>query len=1166
MAMPAPLPVSLEDKYTLERGRVYLTGIQALVRLPLMQRWLDVAKGLNTGGFISGYRGSPLGGLDQNLWRAKKYLAENHVKFEPGLNEDLAMTSIWGTQQLNLYPGAKYDGVFAMWYGKGPGVDRTLDVMKHGNTAGTSKHGGVLLCAGDDHGAASSTLPHQSDHNFISAMVPVLYPANTQEIIDYGIFGWAMSRYSGCWVALKCVSENVEASASVSVDPERYDFKIPNTFEMPPGGLNIRWPDSFWDQEARLQKHKVYAALAFTRSNKIDRIVIDSPKPRLGIITSGKAYLDVRQALDDLGIDARLAAEIGLRVYKVGMVWPLEREGAREFAHGLEEVIVVEEKRAVIENQLKEQLYNWNEAARPRVVGKFDENQQWLLPAGGELSNTVVAKALATRILKFYDSPAMRERMNFLEAKEKALAAKKVELARIPYFCSGCPHNTSTRVPEGSRATAGIGCHTMAIFMNRNTATFTHMGGEGTPWIGQAPFTDEKHIFANIGDGTYYHSGMLAIRACVAAKVNITYKILYNDAVAMTGGQPVEGSPLPVDIANQVWAEGVKRIAVVSEDPLKYPLDWHWPAGTTFHHRDDLDAVQRELREWKGVSVLIYEQTCAAEKRRRRKRGLMDDPPRRVFINERVCEGCGDCSVQSNCISVLPKETEFGRKRAIDQSNCNKDYSCVKGFCPSFVSVYGAAPRKSRAVGPKSMPDGEIPLPKIPKSVNPRGILVTGIGGTGVITIGQLLGVAAHIEGKGVSVLDMTGLAQKNGAVMSHVRIADRPEEIYASRVAAGEADAVIGCDVVVAASPDAIRTMKAGATKAVINGYEQMTAAFIQNRDLKFPNAALQAAIGDAVGPEGMHVVDATRIATALMGDAIAGNMFMLGFAFQKGLIPLQLASIEKAIELNAVSVRMNKEAFAWGRRAAHDLEAVAKIAFPAEPVPLARPPAKSLADVIALRVKDLTAYQNRKYAERYERLVGEVRRVEGEKGKGKTGLAEAVARNLYKLMAYKDEYEVARLFTDGTFQRQLREQFQGDYAMKFHLAPPLLAPRDPVTGHLRKMTFGPWMMPAFRLLAKMKVLRGTALDVFGRTAERKMERKLVDEYEATVKTLLNSLSPDNHALAVEIASVPDAIRGFGHIKKKSVEDAKSKEATLLKAWHDPAKAGLWSQRAAAE
>ncbi|MCW5770758.1 MAG: indolepyruvate ferredoxin oxidoreductase family protein, partial [Rhodospirillaceae bacterium] len=987
------------------------------------------------------------------------------------------------------------------------------------------------------------------------------------EVLDYGLFGWAMSRYSGCWVALKLVAENVEASASISVAPERYDFKLPNEFEMPPGGLNIRWPDSFHEQELRLQRHKVYAALAFTRTNKIDRIVIDSPKPRLGIIASGKGYLDTRQALDDLGIDERLAAEIGIRLYKVGMVWPLEREGAREFGHGLEEVIVVEEKRALVENQLKEQLYNWSEAARPRVVGKFDETGKWLLPAGGELSPTIVAKALAERILKFYRSDAILERLKFIEAKEQALAAKKSDFARLPYFCSGCPHNTSTRVPEGSRATAGIGCHTMALWMDRNTATFTHMGGEGTPWIGQAPFTETKHIFANIGDGTYYHSGLLAIRASVAAKVNITYKLLYNDAVAMTGGQPVEGSPSPCDIANQVAAEGVKRIAVVSDDPLKYPIGWHWPHGTTFHHRDDLDAVQRDLREYPGVSLLIYEQTCAAEKRRRRKRGLMVDPPRRVFINERVCEGCGDCSVQSNCISVTPKETEFGRKRAIDQSNCNKDYSCVKGFCPSFVSVYGAVPRKAKAAsGPKAAPDGAIPLPAIPSSAKPFDILVTGIGGTGVITIGQILGMAAHIAGKGVTILDMTGLAQKNGAVMSHVRIADHPEAIHAVRIAAGEADAILGCDVVVAASPEALRTMRPDRTRAVVNAYEQVTAAFIRNRDLDFPGARLRDTVAEAVGPGNLDVVDASKLATALMGDAIGANMFMLGYAFQKGLVPLSLESIEKAIELNAVAVRMNKESFAWGRRAAVDLPAVAKIAFPAEPVPLARPAAKSLADIIALRTKDLTAYQNRSYAERYERLVGEVRRVEAEKAKGRSGLAEAVARNLYKLMAYKDEYEVARLFTDGAFQRQLRDAFQGSYKMKFHLAPPLLAPRDPANGHLQKMTFGAWMMPAFRLLASLKGLRGSWLDPFGKSAERKMERKLIGEYEATLRTLLNALTADNHALAVEIASIPDAIRGYGHIKEKSIEEAKAKEATLLKAWHDPTKAAMWNAKAAAE
>jgi indolepyruvate ferredoxin oxidoreductase len=1172
MALPAPLPVTLEDKYTLERGRVYLTGIQALVRLPLMQRWLDRARGLNTAGFISGYRGSPLGGLDQNLWRAKKYLEENHIKFEPGLNEDLALTSIWGSQQLNLFPGAKYDGVFAMWYGKGPGVDRIIDALRHANTAGTSKHGGVLVCAGDDHGAASSTIPHQTDHNFISVMMPVLFPANTQEILDYGLFGWAMSRYSGCYVALKCVAENVESSASVAVDPERYDFKIPNNFEMPPGGVNIRWPDSFHEQELRLQRHKAYAALAFTRTNKIDRIVIDSPRPRLGIIASGKGYLDTRQALDDLGIDDRLAAEIGIRLYKVGMVWPLEREGAREFAHGLQEVVVVEEKRALVENQLKEQLYNWSESARPRVVGKFDEEGKWLLPAGGELSPGIVAKALAERILKFYQSDpvvtgAIVERVKFIEAKERALAAKKTDFARIPYFCSGCPHNTSTRVPEGSRATAGIGCHTMALFMDRSTATYTHMGGEGTPWIGQAPFTNETHIFANLGDGTYYHSGLLAIRACVAAKVNITYKLLYNDAVAMTGGQPVEGSPSPADIANQVAAEGVDRIVVVSDDPLKYPTDWHWPAGTTFHHRDELDAVQRDLREWPGVSLLLYEQTCAAEKRRRRKRGLMLDPPRRVFINERVCEGCGDCSVQSNCISVVPKETEFGRKRMIDQSNCNKDYSCVKGFCPSFVSVYGAVPRRAKASGgPKVLPADAIPMPAIPGSAKPFDILVTGIGGTGVITIGQILGMAAHIERKGVTILDMTGLAQKNGAVMSHVRIADHPEQIHAVRIAAGEADAILGCDIVVAASPDALRTMRPGRTRAVVNAYEQVTAAFIRNRDLEFPGAKMRDLIAESVGAGNFDAVDASRLAAALMGDAIASNMFMLGYAFQKGLVPLSLASLEKAIELNAVAVRANKESFAWGRRAAVDLEAVAKIAFPSEPMPLARPAAKLLNDIVAIRVRDLTAYQSRRYAARYERLVGEVRRVEGEKARGKTGLADAVARNFYKLMAYKDEYEVARLFTDGQFQRQLHDAFQGDYKMKFHLAPPLLAPRDPRTGHLQKMTFGAWLMPVFRLLAAMKFLRGSWLDPFGKSAERKAERKLIGEYEATIRALLGGLTPDNHALAVEIASVPDMIRGYGHIKEPSIKTARAKEAELLKAWHDPAKSALWSAREAAE
>jgi indolepyruvate ferredoxin oxidoreductase len=1165
----AARPVTLDDKYRLQSGRVYITGIQALVRLPLMQRQLDAARGLNTAGFVSGYRGSPLGGLDQNLWKAKKFLAEHHVRFEPGVNEDLAMTAVWGSQQLNLFPDAKYDGVFAMWYGKGPGVDRCLDVMKHGNAAGTSPNGGVLLCAGDDHGAASSTLPHQSDHNFVSAMVPVLFPANTQEVIDYGMFGWAMSRYSGCWVALKCVSENMEASATVAVDPSRHDFKLPNAFDMPEGGLNIRWPDGIHEQERRLQRHKVYAALAFAKTNRIDRVVIDSPKPRLGIITSGKAYLDVRQALDELGIDERLASEIGIRLYKVGMVWPLERDGAREFAHGLEEVVVVEEKRALIENQMKEQLYNWSEAARPRVVGKFDENGKWLLPAEDELSPSIVAKAIAGRILKIYPSEAVKARLDFIEAKERALAKKTVAFERMPYFCSGCPHNTSTRVPEGSRAMAGIGCHFMSLWMDRRTATFTHMGGEGTPWIGQAAFSSAKHVFANLGDGTYYHSGLLAIRACVAAKVNITYKVLYNDAVAMTGGQPVEGQPTPADITLQVYAEGVRRVAVVSDDPDKYPTGWQWAPHTTFHHRDDLDAVQKELREWPGVSLLLYDQTCAAEKRRRRKRGLMVDPPRRVLINERVCEGCGDCSTQSNCISVVPKETEFGRKRAIDQSNCNKDYSCVKGFCPSFVSVYGAEPKRVAAAmpaGPKAAPEAPLPLPAIPALDKPYQVLVTGIGGTGVITIGQILGMAAHIAGKSATVLDMTGLAQKNGAVISHIRLAPKDDDIHAVRVAAGEANLVLGCDMVVAAGSEALNKMKPGLTRAIVNAYEQTTAAFIRNRDLAFPSQPLLGEIAEALGRDGLDVIDATRIATALMGDAIATNMFLLGYAFQKGLIPLPFEALDQAIELNGMAVRMNRASFAWGRRAALDLASVARIAFPAEPIPLARPAAKTLDEIVALRRHDLVAYQNEAYAARYAALVEKAAEAERARAKGLSGFAEAVARNLYKLMAYKDEYEVARLYSDGSFRRQLAAAFGGKYKLKFHLAPPLLAPRDPATGELKKLTFGAWMLPAFGLLARLKGLRGTWLDIFGRTAERKMERRLIEEYAATIDTLASGLAPENHRLAVAIAAIPDGIRGFGHIKDKSVAEARARQAELLKAWRDPAAARQWGMKAAAE
>jgi len=843
---PALRAVSLDDKYALDAGRVFLTGAQAFVRLLILQRQRDVAAGLDTAGFVSGYRGSPLGALDQSLWKAKPFLDRAHIRFQPGLNEDLAATSIWGTQQVNLYPGANYDGVFAMWYGKGPGVDRCGDVFKHANHAGTSKHGGVLVLAGDDHGAKSSTLPHQSDHMFSAAVMPVLYPSSVQEILDLGLHGWAMSRYSGCWVGFKCVADTVESSASVYVDPARTPIVVPDDFPLPPDGVSIRWPDPFLATEARMQNFKIYAALHYCRVNRLNRIVIDSPRPRLGIITSGKSYLDVRQALDDLGISDEDAAEIGIRVFKVAMPWPLEPDGVRDFAEGLEEILVVEEKRQVVEYQLKEQLYNWRDDVRPRVVGKFDEKGEWvrphgdwLLPATSELTPAMIARVIAARIRRLELNPRRVEKLNarvdWINAKEAALETPKVRLERIPYFCSGCPHNTSTNVPEGSRATAGIGCHVMAIWMDRRTQTFTHMGGEGVPWIGQAPFTKEKHIFANLGDGTYYHSGSLAIRAAVAAKVNITYKILYNDAVAMTGGQPVDGPISPAEIAQICAAEGVRRIVVVTDEPGKYPAGYFAP-GIAIHHRDELDSVQRTLRETEGCTILLYDQTCAAEKRRRRKRGKYPDPPKRVVINELVCEGCGDCGVKSNCVSIAPVETEWGRKRTIDQSSCNKDYSCVKGFCPSFVTVEGGSLRKPRKAEAGDFP--ALPEPARAPIDEPYGIVVTGIGGTGVVTIGALLGMAAHLEGKGSTVLDMTGLAQKNGAVVSHVRIARSPDAIHATRIAAGDAKLVLACDILTGIGYEQLAKMQKGVTRALVNTARVMPAAFTRDPDLAFPLA----------------------------------------------------------------------------------------------------------------------------------------------------------------------------------------------------------------------------------------------------------------------------------------------------------------------------------------
>ncbi|EDP66736.1 indolepyruvate ferredoxin oxidoreductase [alpha proteobacterium BAL199] len=1152
--------VSLDDKYVLDRGRVFLTGVQALVRLPLIQRRRDVAVGKNTGCFISGYRGSPLGGYDQQLWRAGKLLKQHHVHFQAGVNEELAATAVWGSQQPNLFPGATHDGVFGIWYGKGPGVDRSGDVFKHANFAGTSPWGGVLAIAGDDHVAKSSTVPHQSEFAFVDASVPVLNPAGVQDTLDFGLLGFAMSRFASCWVGFKTTAEIMDSSASVEADADALKIVIPD-FDMPPGGLHIRWPDPWLEQEERLHTFKMPAVAAFARANGIDRVVIDTPKPRLVIVTTGKSYLDVRQALDDLGIDAELARDIGLRVFKVGMPWPLEPHGARAACAGAERVLVVEEKRSLIEWQLKEQLYDLPNGQRPRIEGKQDDSGRTLFRANGELNATEVALAIAERVLAFADVERIKARRALIAQRVEGGKAKPSEFQRTPYFCSGCPHNTSTRVPEGSRAVAGIGCHFMAAWMpERTTETFTQMGGEGVTWVGQAPFTETGHIFANLGDGTYNHSGILAIRMAVASKVTMTYKILFNDAVAMTGGQPSDNGLTPWIIAQQVAAEGAARVDVVTEDPDKYPSGDIWPKGTNIHHRDDLDEVQRTLRETSGVTVLIYDQTCAAEKRRRRKRGTMEDPNRRVFINEAVCEGCGDCGVASNCVSVLPVETEFGRKRQIDQSSCNKDFSCVKGFCPSFVDVIGGKVRKGASAAAAKPAAGvpdvfeALPEPTLPGLDEPYGILVTGIGGTGVVTIGALLGMAAHLEGKGTSVLDMTGLAQKGGSVMSHVKIAATPAAVHAPRIAAGAADLLLACDIATAASKDGLEAISRDKTRAVVNTHQTMTGRFTQNPDMQFPAASMMDILRKAAGDNSTEFVDAYGIATRLLGDSIASNLYMLGYAWQRGLVPLSRESIERAIELNAVAVTFNKQAFLWGRRAAHDPAAVQRLV---EPKPLAaslRPEvATTLDEIVKVRVAELTAYQDAAYAERYKALVDKVAAAERKAVPGKDDLARAVARYAFKLMAIKDEYEVARLYADGGFERKLRQQFEGDFKLRFHLAPPSFAPRDPQAGHLKKLTFGAWIMPAFRVLASLNGLRGGRFDPFGRSAERLMERRLRDEYFQTVEEIVSRLTPQTHAIGVELARVPEQIRGFGHVKEAHVTRAESSKAALLGQLRNP-------------
>jgi indolepyruvate ferredoxin oxidoreductase len=1147
--------VSLNDKFDLGVTHQLLTGTQAVVRLTLMQRARDVAAGLNTAGYVSGYRGSPIAGLEGAFQRVGPLMEKNHIVFQSGLNEDLAATALWGAQQAELRGDGKYDGVFGIWYGKGPGVDRTGDVFRHANHAGTSKNGGVIALLGDDHTCESSTSAHQSEFAMVDFMIPVLNPAGVQEILDYGILGFGLSRYAGVWVGLKCVKDNIESTATADGRVDRVTIKIPDDYVMPPGGLNIRVLDQALDKEARLHDHKRSAILAFARANKFDRVITSGgANPKIGIVTCGKSYLDVRQAMDELGIDEVAANQLGIRLYKVAMTWPLEPQGIAKFADGLDLILVIEEKRSLIETQVKEQLFDTPN--RPRVLGKKDENNQWLFPAKGALDPTDIAIKIGERLIRFGAGEEIKTKVSELKALKGNAPETREAATRLPYFCPGCPHNSSTVVPEGARAYAGIGCHYMAQWMDRATEGFTQMGGEGANWIGEAPFSTRRHVFQNLGDGTYLHSGSLVVRAAVASGVNMTIKILYNDAVAMTGGQKLDGGATPAMMVDQVLAEGVKEVVVVTDEPEKYAAGT-FPPTVKVHHRRDLQAVQKALSDRDGVTVLVYDQTCAAEKRRRRKRGLYPDPDKRAFINPAVCEGCGDCSKKSNCVAVVPHETELGTKREIDQSACNKDFSCINGFCPSFVTVHGAKLRKSKAAMTADaamtlLLDG-LPAPKLPVLNGPYTVLVTGVGGTGVVTISAVLGQAAHIAGLGFGAIDMTGLAQKGGAVACHMRIAKTPEEIHAIRAGVASADLLLGCDLVVTASNKVLETIRPDHTAVIYSDYEMPVADFVKNPNAKVPGPALRRSIEDRARRAPISHLDAHTYAVRLFGDSIASNMFMLGYAYQLGHVPVPDDAIQQAIELNGAAVAMNQQAFRFGRLAAHNRAALDKLAAPADVTPI-RP--QTLDDVIAYRSNILTAYQDADLAKRYAAKIAWIKGIEGEKAAGRYGLADAVARGYFKLLAYKDEYEVARLFSSPEFEKALDEQFETRGSLEFHLAPPLLARKDKVTGEPRKMTFGRWMLPAFRMLAKGKRFRGTALDPFGYAAERRMERQSIADYEKLLDEITQRLTPETHRTAVKLAELPLDVKGFGHVKHRNWQIAKQREAALLKELRGPSPA----------
>lgn len=1130
------MTVSLSDRYLKRDGRILITGVQALVRLMLIQAERDRAQGLNTAGFASGYRGSPLGTLDTAFQSAGAVVGDRDIKVLPAVNEEMGATAVAGTQQIAQTPDPRVQGVFSLWYGKGPGLDRAADAIRHGNFQGSSPHGGVVLAVGDDHIAKSSSIVCYSDEAVVSLAVPLLYPADPREIVLYGLHGFAASRLSGSWMALKVITEIADSTRAVETGEMDEPIVLPEIAQ-PPLGLHNRWPISPLEQEALQQDHRLPAVQAYVRANRLDRAFGRDERSRIGIVSAGKSWLDVQEALSLLDLGEARRQSLGIALYKPAMIWPLEPEGLKAFAHGLDMVVVVEEKAALLENQIKAILFG--QERPPHVYGKHRADGAVLFPKTGDLTPERIAAGLGELLSKAagIDLAETLRRIGSGLARQSDFAVPPA--LRKPFFCSGCPHNRSTVLPEGSRAMAGIGCHGLAAYNRPQTSSFAQMGGEGVHWVGLSSFTHEPHAFANMGDGTYFHSGLLAIRQAVAAKVNLTVKLLYNSAVAMTGGQSVDGELSVEQLIGQLRAEGVGTIIVSTDDPTRYgPSHPARRQADRIEHRDDLDALQRELRDRPGVSVIVYEQMCATEKRRLRKRGKMAEPAARVFVNDLVCEGCGDCSVQSNCLSVEPVATPFGTKRRINQSSCNKDFSCLEGFCPSFVTVEGGTVRK-----PAPIADADAaPLPD-PVATPPghQRILAAGVGGTGIVTVGALLSMGAHIAGQKVAVLDQVGMAQKGGAVTSHIHLGG--DDITALRLPPGRADLVMVADQIVGNSRDAIAAIDPDRTYVLVNSDTSITGDFTQNTEAVADASLLSRRLERAAGQGRFQAYPFTRLAEALLGDAIGANLMMAGYAYQRGWMAFDLAHFEEAIALNGVGVAMNRAAFRWGRRLALDDAAVLRSAG------LAEPEAETLDQMIARRRDFLVDYQDARYADRYQAAVDRVRDAEAHLSLG-LHLTEAVARSLFRLMAYKDEYEVARLHRSAHFRDALARQFEGPVTLRYHLAPPLLARRDKATGHPRKMRFGGWVSTAFALLARLRGLRGTAFDPFGHTRERRMERRLIGDYESLIDTLLGDLSAARLGQAVEIAALAQTIRGYGHVKDRSVAAYRAALDAKLAIW----------------